>query len=372
MTLQITFQDALKLLNQKEEDLLEQTRQVRERKTQLLGTLKFLGILELLDFPEHPLEEDKKDTARTRTETIGYFGQTGFARDLSKLSRDPSDRAEAAQRDSIYERAFQKAWKEITEAHFRSDPLFPDNPYETQGHLLGRSYRAAREIFRGPQGPLNAQGKDPSEWLLEQANASCDEILAGSTTLQELLDNLDKLGGVRFNQDIIRDFLAGLSKSDSIDQIPSRPNRTDDHRSSLRPAARGQSSLRPVTRDQSSLRPVDGYRSTTEEIRPRTAGHQLRRVRAPALPDSLMELRPDFRKTANLGENMERVGGAARGKTLNPTEVAKLLIHQGLYRAKTGSLRYRVRQIMRNNPPQYQRIDEDTFLFLGPILDDPY
>ena len=145
MTLQITFQDALKLLNQKEEDLLEQTRQVRERKTQLLGALKFLGILELLDFPEHPLEEDKKDTARTRTETIGYFGQTGFARDLSKLSRDPSDRAEAAQRDSIYERAFQKAgrksprhtsglipysqtthmkprvisWKDLTEQHAR-------------------------------------------------------------------------------------------------------------------------------------------------------------------------------------------------------------------------------------------------------------
>ena len=357
MTLQITFQDALKLLNQKEEDLLEQTRQVRERKTQLLGALKFLGILELLDFPEHPLEEDKKDTARTRPETIDYFGQTGFARDLSKLSRDPSDRAEAAQRDSIYERAFQKAWKEITEAHFRSDPLFPDNPYETQGHLLGRPYRAAREIFRGPQGPLNAQRKDPSEWLLEQANASCDEILAGSTTLQELLDNLDKLGGVRFNQDIIRDFLAGLSKSDSIDQIPSRPNRTDDHQNSLRPAARGQSSLSSV----------DGYRSTTEEIRLRTASRQLRRVRVPALPDSLMELRPDFRKTANLGENMERVGTAAQGKTLNTTEVAKLLIHQGLYRAKMGSLRYRVRAIMQNNPLQYQKIDEDTFLFISPI-----
>ena len=42
MTQQITFQQALKLLNQKEENLLEQTSQVRERKAQLIGTLRFL------------------------------------------------------------------------------------------------------------------------------------------------------------------------------------------------------------------------------------------------------------------------------------------------------------------------------------------
>ena len=94
MTLQITFQYALKLLNQKEEDLLEQARQVRERKTQLLGALKFLGILELLDFPEHPLEEDKKNPARTRPETIDYFGQTGFVRDLSKLTSNFSSKTD--------------------------------------------------------------------------------------------------------------------------------------------------------------------------------------------------------------------------------------------------------------------------------------
>ena len=56
MTQQITFQYALKLLNQKEEDFLQQASQVRERKTQLLGALRFLGILDLLDFPEDPGE----------------------------------------------------------------------------------------------------------------------------------------------------------------------------------------------------------------------------------------------------------------------------------------------------------------------------
>ena len=105
MTLQITFQHALKLLNQKEEDLLEQARQVRERKTQLLGALKFLRMLELLDFPEHPREEDKKDPARTSPEALNYISQTGFVRDLSKLPLNSSGRDETTQWDSIYERA---------------------------------------------------------------------------------------------------------------------------------------------------------------------------------------------------------------------------------------------------------------------------
>ena len=200
---------------------------------------------------------------------------------------------------------------------------------------------------------MNAKEKDPSEWLLDQANASYDEILTGSTTLQELLDNL---GGVRFNQDIIRDFLAGLINFDLTAKETSRLNRVADY----------WNSLNPVDDYWSSLSSVDGYRSSPEEIRPGTAG-QDRHVRVPAVPDSLMELRPDFRKTANLGENMERVGAAARGKTLNPNEVAKLLIHQGLYRAKMGSLRYRVRSIMRNSPLQYEKIDEDTFPFISPI-----
>ena len=158
---------------------------------------------------------------------------------------------------------------------------------------------------------MNAQGRDPSEWLLDQANASCDEILTGRTTLQELLDNLDKRGGVIANQDIIREFLAGLSNFDSIDPEPSRLNRI----------AYYLSQLNIIDDHRSSLSSVDGYRSITEEIiRPGTAG-QRRHVRVPAVPDSLMELRPDFRKTANLSENMERVGAAAREKPSTPTRL---------------------------------------------------
>ena len=133
MTLQITFQYALKLLNQKEEDLLEQASQVRERKTQLLGALKFIGILELLDFPEHPGEEDKKDPARTSPEAIDYFGQTGFVRQLSKLSPDFSSKTEPPQWDSIYERALRRAREEMHEKAFRPETLFPGNPYEPWG-----------------------------------------------------------------------------------------------------------------------------------------------------------------------------------------------------------------------------------------------
>ena len=66
MTEQITFQYALKLLNQKEEDLLEQASQVRERKTQLIGALRFLGILDLLDFPKDPEEENEKNPERNQ------------------------------------------------------------------------------------------------------------------------------------------------------------------------------------------------------------------------------------------------------------------------------------------------------------------
>ena len=327
MTLQITFQDALKLLNQKEEVLLEQARQVRERKTQLLGALKFLGILELLDFPKHPREEGKKDPARTSPEELDYFGQTEFVR------------------------ALQKAREDIAEEPFRSDPLFPGNPYAIRD-IREKPYRAARGAVQGPKEPLSAQGNDPSEWLLDQANARYDEILASSTTLQELLDNL---GGVRFNQDTIRKLLAGLINSDFVAKEPSKLNRIANDRSSLSPVADYWSSLSPVPDYWSDLSPIANYQSS--------------HVRGPAVPDSLMKLRPDFRKTANLGENMERVGAAARGKTLNPNEVAKLLIHQGMYRAKVESLRYRVRQTMRNNPLQYEKIDEDTFLFISPVPD---
>ena len=350
MTLQMTFQYALKLLNQKEEDLLEQARQVRESKTQLIGALKFLRILELLDFPEHPREEDKEDPARTSPEALNYFGKTGFVGNPSKIPLDSSGRAETTQLESIYERALQKAREGIAEESFRSDPLFPGNPYAFRG--VSKPYKAARRAVQDPKEPLNPQGKDPSEWLLDQANDRRDEILAGSTTLQELLDNL---GGVRFNQDIIREFLAGIINFDLIAKEPSKLNRIANDRSSFGPVPEDRSSHSPVADYWSSLSPVADYQSS--------------HVRGPAIPESLMELRPDFRKTANLGENMERVGAAARGKTLNPNEVAKLLIHQGMYRAKMDSLLYRVRQTMRNNPLQYEKIDEDTFLFIGPVPD---
>ena len=378
MTLQMTFESALKLLNQTEEDLLEQVKHVRERRTQMIGALRFLGMLELLDLPG---EEDKKNPARTTPETIDYFGQTGSARASSKLPFESSGRAKITQGDSIYERAIQRAeerairraGEEMDEKAFRYENLSPDNLHEASGYAreaayqkahetaYQSAYQAVREGIWAQQESLNAKVRDPSEWLLDQANASCDEILAGSTTLKELLDSLDKLGGVTANQDIINEFLAGLS---NFNLIAKEPNR-------LIGMAYHVSNLNMVDDHRSSPNSVADHRSTPEEIKPRTDS-QARHVRGPAVPDSLMELKPDFRKTANLSENLERVGAAARGKTLNPNEVAKLLIHQGLYRAKMGSLRYRVRQIMRNNPMQYQRIDDDTFLFLGPILDDPY
>ena len=80
-----------------------------------------------------------------------------------------------------------------------------------------------------------------------------------------------------------------------------------------------------------------------------------------------MELRPNFKKTPNLGEKMKRVGIAAKGKTLSPNEVTKLLIDQGQYRSRMKNIRYQVRWIMRNNPLQYEKIGEDTFRFIGPV-----
>ena len=84
-----------------------------------------------------------------------------------------------------------------------------------------------------------------------------------------------------------------------------------------------------------------------------------------------MELRPDFREAINLGEKMERVGIAARGKTLSPNEVTKLLIDQGQYRSRMRNIRYQVRRIMRDNPLQYEKIGEDTFLFISPVRKTP-
>ena len=384
MTQQITFQYALKLLNQKEEDFLQQASQVRERKTQLLGALRFLGILDLLDFPENPGdlgEENKKDPEGTSPESIDYFGQTESVRQLSKPSPDFSSKTGPLQGDSIYERANQEAMGEMRKEALGPQTIFPD-----------------------PKELLNTQGNDPSEWLLDQANASCDEILRGNTTLQELLNNLDNLDGIRFNQNIIREFLGGIFNSDSADKEPGNFDpfeKINDH--------------------WNSLGLVPGYRSTTEEIGPGTADQSsetrdpdipdselaailyrdsknppipyrdikdspipYRHVKDPPIPDSdpavpdsniwdadvpdsLMELRPDFRKTLNLGEKLERLGIAAKGKPLSPNEVTKLLIDQGQYRSRMKNIRYQVRWIMRENPLQYEKIGEDTFRFIGPV-----
>ena len=374
MTHQITFQHALKLLNEKEENLLEQTSQVRERRAQLLGTLRFLRIPELPDFPEDPWEEDKINPARTSPEIINYFGPTESSRQSSKPSSDFSSKTEPLQVDSIYERAHQKAYQEAIEemrkGTYVPQTLFPDNPHE---------------------------------------------ILTGRTTLQELLDNLDKPGRTRFNQDIIREFLTDLINSDPVEKI-------NDH--------------------WNSLGSVPGYRSTTEEIGPGTAdqGRDIdpavpypypysnikdrpgpdsdisdlailyrdskdpfildndikdspspdsdpavpdsniwdpavgdsdpaipdSDIRDPNVPDSLTELRPDFSKTLNLIEKLERLGIAAKGKILSPNEVTKLLISQGQYRSRMKNIRYQVRRIMRENPLQYEKIGEDTFRFIGP------
>ena len=356
MTQQITFQYALKLLNQKEEDFLQQASQVRERKAQLIGALRFLGILDLLDFPEDPGEEDKKDPARTIPETIDHFGQTESVGQSSKPSPDFSSKTGPPQGESIYERAHQKNYQEAM-VEMRKEALGPQT------------------LFPDPKELLNAQGNDPSEWLLDRANASCDEILTGNTTLQELLENLDNLDGIRFNQNIIREFLGGLFNSDSVDKEPGNFD-----------------SVEKINDHWNSLGLVPGYPSTTEEIGPGTddQGSDIRDpavpypysdikdrpipdsdIRDPNVPDSLVELRPDFREAINLGEKMERVGIASRGKTLSPNEVTKLLIDQGQYRSRMRNIRYQVRRIMRDNPLQYEKIGEDTFVFISSVRKTP-
>ena len=173
MTQQITFQYALKLLNQKERDFLQQASQVRERKTQLLGALRFLGILDLLDFPKDTEEEDEMNPGRTIPKTIDHFSQTESDRQSSKPSPDFSSKTGPLQRESIYERAHQKAYQEAI-LEMRTGSPGP-----------GPSSHDPKEL-------LNAQGNKPSDsgfWTLFPDNPH--EILTGSTTLQELLDNLD-------------------------------------------------------------------------------------------------------------------------------------------------------------------------------------
>ena len=407
MTQQITFQYALKLLNQKEEDFLQQASQVRERKTQLLGALRFLGILDLLDFPEDPGKEDEMNPARTIPETIDHFGQTESVGQSSKPSPDFSSKTGPLQRESIYERAHQKAYQEAM-VEMRKETLGPQT------------------LFPDPKESLNAQGNDPSEWLLDRANASCDEILTGSTTLQELLNNLDNLDGIRFNQNIIREFLGGIFNSDSTDKepgnldpvekinnhwnslglVPGYPSTTEeietgtaDQGSDIRDPAIPDGDIkdpavpypysnikdRPIPDsdltipDSDTKDPPIPYRDikdspiTDNDIRDPAAPDSDPAIpdSDPAIPDSLMELRPDFRKTLNLGEKMERVGVAAQGKTLSPNEVAKLLIDQGQYRSRMKNFRHKVRAIMRDNPLQYEKIGEDTFRFIRPIRKTP-
>ena len=329
MTQQITFQYAIKLLNQKEENLLEQISQVRERRAQLIGTLRFLRIPELLDFTED-----------LPPEAINYFDQTESSGQSPKPSTDFSSKTGPLQKESIYERPYQKARREMNKETLRPETLFPDNPHET---------------------------------------------LTGSTTLQELLDNLDKPDRTRFNQDIIREFLTDLINFGSVDKEPDNSNSVDKEPGNF-------DSVEKINDHWNSLDLVPGYQSTTEKIRPGTAdqGSDIpipgfrdpaapdsdpaipdSDIRDPNVPDSLMELKPNFQKALNLGEKMERVGIASRGKTLSPNEVTKLLIDQGQYRSRIKNIRYRVRQIMRDNTLQYEKIGEDTFRFIRPGRETP-
>ena len=126
MTQQITFQHALKLLNQKEEDFLQQASQVRERKAQLIGTLRFLQIPELLDFPEDPGEEDKINPARTSPEIINYFGPTESGRQPSKPSPDFSSKTGPLQVESIYERGPTKSLPRSHRGNEKGSPRASD------------------------------------------------------------------------------------------------------------------------------------------------------------------------------------------------------------------------------------------------------
>ena len=285
MTQQITFQYAIKLLNQKEENLLEQISQVRERRAQLLGTLRFLGIPELLDFPAD------------LQEAINYFDQTESSGQSPKPSTDFSSKTGPLQEESIYDRAYQKARREMDKETLRPETLFPDNPHE---------------------------------------------ILTGSTTLQINSDSVDK-------------------EPDNFDSVDKEPGNFG--------------SVEKINDHWNSLGLVPGYQSTTEEIGPGTADQGsdipipgFRDPAAPdsdpaipdsdpaapdsdpavpdsniwdaAVPDSLMELKLNFKKALNLGEKMERVGVASQGKTLSPNEVTKLLIDQGQYRSRMKNIRY--------------------------------
>ena len=126
-------------------------------------------------------------------------------------------------------------------------------------------------LLPDPKELLNAQGNNPSEWLLDRANARRDEIPTGNTTLQELLSNLDNLDGIKFNQSIIRNFLGGIFNSNSSDKEPDNSDpveKINDH--------------------WNSLGLIPGYPSTTEEIGPRnhrtgqrTSGSD---IREPAVP----------------------------------------------------------------------------------------
>ena len=146
----------------------------------------------------------------------------------------------------------------------RPETLFPDNPHEIRG--MSKPYRAVRKAVQDPKGQLNAQGKDPSEWLLYQANASRDEILTGSTTLQELLDNLDNLDGIRFNQNIIREFLADLSNSDSVGKEPSNSDSVDKESSNFDSVGKEPSNSDSVDKEPSNFDSVGKEPSNSDSV----------------------------------------------------------------------------------------------------------
>ncbi len=88
---------------------------------------------------------------------------------------------------------------------------------------------------------------------------------------------------------------------------------------------------------------------------------EVQQVRRGINPARLARIRPDFQGAFTMRDNLERIGWAARGIPLVPSEVAALLTKLGLSKSNQKDLQYRVGKIMRDNPGLYQNNGNGAF-----------
>ncbi len=372
-TFQTTFHDAIHKLEEMERDLLEQARQVGERKNILIEVLDFLrNPPERAEGPPEPGRQDGNLSGDTLRMIQSHRQHAGS---LEEINPDFQGSANIQQRLESIALAAQSRTLNVREiAQFLIDrKIYRSSKTDIRSRVrramqdspgLYRQTGHETFIYTGPAQETETQPparENPSR----RAQPGLERImvnLAGAKTLREKLIRLGQDNpGTVLNITRVAELLA---KTENLNKparnMYSTLHRTFNRMNEFESVSPGCFRYRDqLPRSQTGPEPAepDADSAGPEPDGPEPDGPE---------PDSLEEIIPDFRGTANLTDNVERVALAAQGKTLDKSQVAQILIHHRMHSPNMASLKIRVQRVMKTNPIQYRQTGPSTFIYIGP------